>query len=172
MARTFQITEIFPELSVADNIRIAVEIAAGYRLKPWLGRAARARRSPNGSPSSWQWAASRRKRDMRVGALSHGDQRAAEIMMSLALRPRLLMLDEPTAGMGDQETYDIARLVRRLHRKEGLTIMLIEHDMRVVFNLAERIMVLAEGRVLAEGTPQEIASSDKVQAAYLGKAAS
>ena len=88
---------------------------------------------------------------MRVGALSHGDQRAAEIMMSLALRPRLLMLDEPTAGMGDQETYDIARLIRRLHRQEGLTIMLIEHDMRVVFNLADRIMVLAEGRVLAEG---------------------
>ena len=98
-------------------------------------------------------------------------ERAAEIMMSLALRPRLLMLDEPTAGMGDQETYDIARLIRRLHRQEGLTIMLIEHDMRVVFNLADRIMVLAEGRVLAEGAPQEIADSDKVQAAYLGKAA-
>ena len=108
---------------------------------------------------------------VRAGALSHGDQRAAEIMMSLALRPRLLMLDEPTAGMGDQETYDIARLIRRLHRQERLTIMLIEHDMRVVFNLADRIMVLAEGRVLAEGTPQEIADSDKVQAAYLGKAA-
>ena len=111
------------------------------------------------------------KRDVRAGALSHGDQRAAEIMMSLALRPRLLMLDEPTAGMGDQETYDIARLIRRLHRQEGLTIMLIEHDMRVVFNLADRIMVLAEGRVLAEGAPQEIALSEKVQAAYLGKAA-
>ncbi len=111
------------------------------------------------------------KRDVRAGALTHGDQRAAEIMMSLALRPRLLMLDEPTAGMGDQETYDIARLIRRLHRQEGLTIMLIEHDMRVVFNLADRIMVLAEGRVLAEGAPQEIALSEKVQAAYLGKAA-
>ena len=111
------------------------------------------------------------KSQMRAGALSHGDQRAAEIMMSLALRPRLLMLDEPTAGMGDQETYDIARLIRRLHRREGLTIMLIEHDMRVVFNLADRIMVLAEGRVLAEGAPQEIADSEKVQAAYLGKAA-
>jgi branched-chain amino acid transport system ATP-binding protein len=92
-------------------------------------------------------------------------------MMSLALRPRLLMLDEPTAGMGDQETYDIARLIRRLHREEKLTIMLIEHDMRVVFNLADRIMVLAEGRVLAEGAPQEIADSEAVQAAYLGKAA-
>ena len=73
--------------------------------------------------------------------------------MSLALRPRLLLLDEPTAGMGDQETYDIARLIRRLHRTEGLSILLIEHDMRVVFNLADRIMVLAEGTVLAEGSP-------------------
>jgi branched-chain amino acid transport system ATP-binding protein len=92
-------------------------------------------------------------------------------MMALALRPRLLMLDEPTAGMGDQETYDIARLIRRLHKNERLTIMLIEHDMRVVFNLADRIMVLAEGQVLAEGTPDEIAASEAVQTAYLGEAA-
>ena len=170
MARTFQITEVFPELSVADNIRVAVEIAAGYRLTPWLGRAARAGVEARVS-ELLRMGGLADKGGGRVGALSHGDQRAAEIMMSLALRPRLLMLDEPTAGMGDQETYEIARLVRRLHRQAGLTIMLIEHDMRVVFNLADRIMVLAEGRVLAEGTPQEIAESDKVQAAYLGKAA-
>jgi branched-chain amino acid transport system ATP-binding protein len=170
MARTFQITEIFPELSVADNIRVAVEIAAGYRLKPWLGRAARACVEARVSELLGLGGLTDRK-EVRAGALPHGDQRAAEIMMSLALRPRLLMLDEPTAGMGDRETYEVARLIRRLHRREGLTIMLIEHDMRVVFNLADRIMVLAEGRVLAEGTPQEIAESDKVQAAYLGKAA-
>src|SRR5208337_3280602 len=170
MARTFQITEIFPELSVAENIRVAVEIAAGYRLKPWLGRAARAGVAKRVA-ELLAMGGLLEKRNMRVGALSHGDQRAAEIMMSLALGPRLLMLDEPTAGMGDQETYDMAKLVRRLHRQGGLTIMLIEHDMRVVFNLADRIMVLAEGRVLAEGTPQEIAESDKVQAAYLGKVA-
>jgi branched-chain amino acid transport system ATP-binding protein len=170
MARTFQITEIFPELSVADNIRIAVEIAAGYRLKPWLGRAAREGVKTRVAELMGLGGLAE-KSDFRAGALPHGDQRAVEIMMSLALKPRLLMLDEPTAGMGDQETYDIARLVRRLHRQEGLTIMLIEHDMRVVFNLADRIMVLAEGKVLGEGTPQEIAESDKVQAAYLGKAA-
>ncbi|HXZ16502.1 MAG TPA: ABC transporter ATP-binding protein [Roseiarcus sp.] len=171
MARTFQVTEVFPELSVADNVRIAAEIAGGYRLRPWLGRAARAAVEER-VLKLLEMSGLTEKSDMLVGALPHGDQRAAEILMSLALRPRLLMLDEPTAGMGDQETYDIARLVRRLHRKEGLTIMLIEHDMRVVFNLADRIVVLAEGRVLAEGTPQEIAASDKVQAAYLGKAAS
>ncbi len=170
MARTFQVTEIFPELPVAENIRVAVEIAAGYRLKPWLGATARSVVAARVDELLDMGGLSG-KRDVRAGALSHGDQRAAEIMMSLALRPRLLMLDEPTAGMGDQETYDIARLIRRLHREERLTIMLIEHDMRVVFNLADRIMVLAEGRVLAEGAPQEIADSDRVQAAYLGKAA-
>jgi branched-chain amino acid transport system ATP-binding protein len=169
MARTFQITEIFPDLSVADNVRVAVEIAAGYRLRPWLAGEARATVASR-VDELLDMGGLADKGDVRAGALSHGDQRAAEIMMSLALRPRLLMLDEPTAGMGDQETYDIARLIRRLHREEGLTIMLIEHDMRVIFNLADRIMVLAEGRVLAEGAPQEIADSDKVQAAYLGKA--
>ena len=105
-----------------------------------------------------------------MGELSHGDQRATEIMMALALRPRLLLLDEPTAGMGDQETYHVTELIRRLHRDRGLSIVLIEHDMRVVFHLADRIMVLAEGELLAEGTPAEIASNETVQAAYLGKA--
>ena len=171
MARTFQITEIFPELSVADNIRVAGRDRG--RLPPQaLARRQGAGASVEARVSELlSMGGLADKRDVRAGALTHGDQRAAEIMMSLALRPRLLMLDEPTAGMGDQETYDIARLIRRLHRQEGLTIMLIEHDMRVVFNLADRIMVLAEGRVLAEGAPQEIALSEKVQAAYLGKAA-
>jgi branched-chain amino acid transport system ATP-binding protein len=111
------------------------------------------------------------KADRLVGELAHGDQRATEIMMALALKPRLLLLDEPTAGMGDQETYDITQLIRKLHRDQKLTIVLIEHDMRVVFHLADRIMVLAEGKMLAEGTPQQIAADEAVQAAYLGKTA-
>ena len=92
-------------------------------------------------------------------------------MMALALNPRLLLLDEPTAGMGDQETFNTTRLIRQLHKDRKLTIVLIEHDMRVVFHLADRIMVLAEGGVLAEGTPQEIAANEAVQTAYLGEAA-
>jgi branched-chain amino acid transport system ATP-binding protein len=106
-----------------------------------------------------------------VGELAHGDQRAAEIAMALALEPRLLLLDEPTAGMGEQETYEIAQLIRRLHRDSKLTIVLIEHDMRVVFHLADRITVLDQGRLLAEGSPDAIAANEAVQAAYLGKAA-
>jgi branched-chain amino acid transport system ATP-binding protein len=106
-----------------------------------------------------------------VGELSHGDQRAAEIAMALSLRPHLILLDEPTAGMGDQETYEVTKLVRRLHQSGNFTIVLIEHDMRVVFHLADKISVLDRGRLLAEGTPKSIAANEAVQEAYLGKAA-
>jgi branched-chain amino acid transport system ATP-binding protein len=169
MARTFQITEIFPELSVRENVRIAQESADGFRLHMWVNRAETARVMREVDEMLAQVGLSS-KADRLVGELSHGDQRAAEIAMALALRPRLLLLDEPTAGMGEQETYQIAGLIRRLHRNSAYTIVLIEHDMRVVFNLADRITVLAEGRMLADGTPQEIAADPHVQAAYLGKA--
>ena len=170
IARTFQITEVFPELTVRENLRIPVEVAAGYRLRPWLSRDAdgeiRARVT-----ELLDMGGLADKADRLVGELAHGDQRATEIMMALALKPRLLLLDEPTAGMGDQETYDITQLIRKLHASRSSTIVLIEHDMRVVFHLADRIMVLAEGKMLAEGTPKEIAANEAVQAAYLGKAA-
>ena len=127
------------------------------------GRGAHRRSAGNGRPGRKSRPARRRAR--------HGDQRATEIMMALALKPRLLLLDEPTAGMGDQETYDITQLIRKLHHDQKLSIVLIEHDMRVVFHLADRIMVLAEGKMLADGTPREIAANEAVQAAYLGKVA-
>ena len=170
MARTFQITEIFPELTVFENIRIVTEVAAGYRLRPWLSAAEKTelRRRID---ETLALAALTGKADRLVGELAHGDQRAAEIAMALALKPHLLLLDEPTAGMGDQETYEITQLIRRLHKDSKLTIVLIEHDMRVVFHLADRITVLDQGRMLAEGTPQEIAASEAVQAAYLGETA-
>ena len=170
MARTFQITEIFPELSVRDNIRIAVEVASGYRLRPWLSRS-RATEVEARVEEIVAMGGLDRHADRIAGELSHGDQRATEIMMTLALRPKLLLLDEPTAGMGDEETVNVTRLIDRLHRDQKLTIILIEHDMRVVFHLARRIMVLAEGAVLALGTPDEIAANERVQSAYLGKAA-
>ena len=146
---------IFANLTVDENLLVPVE-----RPGPWT-----VRRVYEAFPRLAE------RRSNKGGQLSGGEQEMLSIARALILNPKLLMLDEPTAGMGDQETYDIARLIRRLHRQERLTIMLIEHDMRVVFNLADRTMVLAEGRVLAEGAPQEIADSDKVQAAYLGKAA-
>jgi branched-chain amino acid transport system ATP-binding protein len=170
MARTFQITEIFPELSVFENVRIGTEAAAGYRLRPWIGRTAAAEIHRR-VEEILKLAALDSKADRLVGELAHGDQRSAEIAMALALRPHLLLLDEPTAGMGDQETYEITQLIRRLHGDRNYTIILIEHDMRVVFHLADRISVLDQGSLLAEGTPAEIASNEAVQAAYLGQAA-
>jgi len=170
MARTFQITQIFPELTTRENIQIAAETAFGLRLRPWVSRAQRAAVQERIEESL---VASRltEQANRLVGELSHGDQRSAEIAMALALKPRILLLDEPTAGMGEQETFQVAGLIRRLHKHTGYTIMLVEHDMRVVFNLADRIMVLTEGTLLAEGTPQEISENPAVQAAYLGTAA-
>jgi len=170
IARTFQITEVFPELTVHENLRIPVEVASGFRLKPWLSREADEKvRARVGELLAMGGLADKAGR--LVGELAHGDQRATEIMMSIALNPRLLLLDEPTAGMGEQETFDIIQLIRRLHKDHKLTIVLIEHDMRVVFHLADRIMVLDQGKFLAEGKPAEIAANEAVQTAYLGKAA-
>jgi branched-chain amino acid transport system ATP-binding protein len=170
IARTFQITEIFPELTVFENVRISMEVSAGYRLRPWMsGEESRGVDRKIAETLELTGIADKSRR--LVGELSHGDQRATEIAMALALRPRLLLLDEPTAGMGEQETYDITQLVRRLHRESKYTIVLIEHDMRVIFHLADRITVLDQGRLLAEGTPQDIAANEAVQSAYLGKAA-
>jgi branched-chain amino acid transport system ATP-binding protein len=170
MARTFQITEIFPELTVFENVRIATEAADGFRLRPWIGRAEAAKVYQQ-VEATLKLVSLETKADRLVGELAHGDQRAAEIAMALALKPHLLLLDEPTAGMGDQETYHITQLIRRLHRDSNYSIVLIEHDMRVVFHLADRVCVLDQGRMLAQGTPQEIAANEAVQAAYLGNAA-
>jgi branched-chain amino acid transport system ATP-binding protein len=170
MARTFQITEIFPELTVFENVRVGAEVAGGFGLRSWMSRTERTEVSRYVAVTL-KLTGLDSKADRLVGELAHGDQRATEIAMALALRPHLLLLDEPTAGMGDQETYEITQLIRKLHRDGNLTVVLIEHDMRVVFHLADRITVLDQGNLLAEGTPKEIAANDAVQAAYLGKVA-
>jgi branched-chain amino acid transport system ATP-binding protein len=168
IARTFQITEVFPDLSVRENLRIPVEVASGMARRPWLSRGkAEAVMERVDQLLALGGLADRSER--LAGELAHGDQRAIEILMALALKPRLLLLDEPTAGMGDQETFDITELIRRLHREHALSILLVEHDMRVVFHLADRIMVMAEGTVLADGTPEQIAADERVQSAYLGQ---
>ncbi|MGA7326371.1 MAG: ABC transporter ATP-binding protein [Rhodomicrobium sp.] len=168
MARTFQITEIFPELSLYDNVRIGAEVAAGRRLRLLPGADTAVH---DAVIALLKMGGLEDKARRLVGELSHGDQRAAEILMALSLKPRLLLLDEPTAGMGGTETEYVTELIRRLHKNHGLTIVLIEHDMRVVFSLADRITVLAEGEMLADGMPVEIAANDAVQQAYLGVAA-
>ena len=171
MARTFQITEIFPELTVFENVRIGAEVAAGYRLRPWIGRAekaevhrrgrgdAQARRPRSPRPTGWS-ASSRMATSARPR--SPWRWRCDRISSCSTSRPPAWATRRP---------MQITQLVRRLHRDANFTIVLIEHDMRVVFHLADRITVLDQGRLLAEGTPKEIAANDAVQAAYLGKAA-
>jgi branched-chain amino acid transport system ATP-binding protein len=166
MARTFQITQIFPELSVRENLRIPVELAAGMRLQPWLSRDAdgelRAR-----VVDLMEMGGLTDKADRLVGELPHGDQRATEIMMSLALKPRLLLLDEPTAGMNPVEVQSVAELIRQV-AAEGHSVLLVEHNVRLVMGVCDRITVLDFGKVIAEGRPAEVAADPAVIAAYLG----
>jgi len=169
IVRTFQITEVFPDLSVYESIRVAVEAASGVNRRPWLPRAARQAldRRVMEVIEAVDLAA---KANRVVGELAHGDQRAVEVALALCMKPRLLLLDEPTAGMSDAETEHMVGLVRRLHKEHGLSILFIEHDMDIVFEIAERITVLDQGHKIAEGLPNEISANERVRAAYLGEA--
>lgn len=168
MIRTFQITEIFRDLTVYQNIEIAVETAMGLNLWPWLPRTKR-HLVHNRIDELLQMVNLGEYAGRIAGTLAHGDQRLVEIAIVLSREPRLLLLDEPTAGMGDEETWNMTSLIRQLHRERGLTMLLIEHDMGIVFDAADRITVLDNGRLLADGEPREIAENADVQAAYLGK---
>lgn len=169
IVRTFQITEILPDLSVFENIRIGVETAAGVNSKPWIGHARRAALDRR-VEELVDIVGLKGKERRVVGELAHGDQRVVEVATALSLNPRLLLLDEPTAGMGDSETEHMVELVRRLHSEQGVSILFIEHDMDIVFGIAQRITVLDQGRVLADGKPDAISQDPKVRAAYLGSA--
>jgi len=169
IVRTFQITEIMPDLSVYENIRVGVETQARVNARPWLSRAARADIVMRTEELIGIVGLSGKENRM-VGELAHGDQRVVELALALSLKPRLLLLDEPTAGMGDHETDHMVELVRRLHAEQGVTILFIEHDMNIVFGIAQRVTVLDQGNVLAEGTPEEISADPRVRAAYLGTA--
>ena len=167
MARTFQITEIFPELTVFENVRIAAEVAAGYRLRPWTNRTEAAAIHER-VEDTLKMVSLETKTDRLVGELSHGDQRAAEIAMALALKPRLLLLDEPTAGMRAEEKDSIVYLVNQAVSVLGCTMLLVEHDMKVVAGLVERVVVLDFGRMIFDGTPEQAQSDGRVIEAYLG----
>jgi branched-chain amino acid transport system ATP-binding protein len=113
----------------------------------------------------------RSKADRVAGELSHGDQRVVEVGIALSREPKLLLLDEPTAGMGDEETNHMTGLIQTLNKVQKISILFIEHDMNIVFGVADRITVLDNGTMLAEGNAKEIAANPRVQAAYLGAAA-
>ena len=165
LARSFQITNIFPRLSVYENIRCAVLWSLGYRYSFWHRVSAlpdaRAR-----SEEIVQKIGLNKRRDRPAGVLSYAEQRALEIGITIAGGAEVILLDEPTAGMSLSETRDAVELIRNVTR--GKTLVVVEHDMGVVFGLADRISVLVYGKVLASGTPDEIRGSQAVREAYLG----
>lgn len=160
IAYTFQITNIYSKLSVAENVRIAA-----------LGRAQRGERVDIEAEAAAALAAVGLdgRTEMRAGEMAYGHQRLIEVAMGLALRPSVLILDEPTQGLSDSEIDGFCALVEEISK--NTTILLIEHNMDVVMRLADRITVLNRGRILAEGTPEEISVNADVQAAYLGTGA-
>lgn len=168
--RTFQITEIFLDLTVYENIRVAVEVAMGISLRPWVNAATRAKVKAR-VEELMNIVKITDKADKIAGELSHGDQRVVEVGIALSRQPKLLLLDEPTAGMGDEETNHMTALIRSLNKEQKITMLFIEHDMNIVFGVADRITVLDNGTMLAEGNAKEIADNPRVQSAYLGQAA-
>ena len=167
VSRTFQITSIFPELSVLENVRIAVQLKAGGSFRLLGGRALLEATERQARESLGFLGLGDRAGDP-ASTLPHGDQRLLEIAMAVAQEPELLLLDEPTQGLSPEDTAATVAVIRQIARERRLTIMLVEHDMDVVFDLADRISVLHFGQIIAEGAPDEIRANAEVQRAYLG----
>ena len=166
LARSFQITSLFLDFTALDNVALAVQAHAGHSFRFWRD----ARKEPElrqPARAALERVGLGHRADVIVANLSHGEHRQLEIAMALATRPRMLLLDEPMAGMGPEESARLVTLLRELKRE--LTILLIEHDMEAVFALADRITVLVYGRVIASGAPEAIRGNAEVRKAYLGE---
>ncbi len=166
LARSFQITSIYRDFSALDNVALAAQAHAGHSFRFW--RPARADRSlTEPAVEILERIGLQERKHVLAANLSHGEQRQLEIAMALATRPRLLLLDEPVAGMGTDESLRMVEFLASLKGRK--TIVLVEHDMDAVFTLADRISVLVYGRIIATGTPVEIRANPEVRSAYLGE---
>ncbi|MDB5593056.1 MAG: transporter family protein [Hyphomicrobiales bacterium] len=166
LSRSFQITNLFPELTVAENLRLAAQVLEPVsRAFLPLRYSTRALAKTNEMLERFNIS---HRRDELAGNLSHGDQRRLEIAVCLASEPKILLLDEPTQGMSHADTADTAALVRSL--TEDVTVLLIEHDIGLVMELSDHVIVMHQGRRLAEGPPQTVRADPAVQAAYFGHA--
>ena len=166
LARSFQITSIYPEFSTLDNVALAVQAHAGHSFRFWSrARDDQSLRAP--ARAVLEEVGLKERMDALAGNLAHGEQRQLEMAMVLATRPRLLLLDEPMAGMGPDESQRMIGLLSGLKGRQ--TIVLVEHDMDAVFRLADRISVLVYGRIIATGTPEQIRANEDVRKAYLGE---
>jgi branched-chain amino acid transport system ATP-binding protein len=166
VARSFQITSLFADFTALDNVALAVQAHAGHSFHFWKGaRAEAALRAP--ALQALEAVGLAARAEARVDKLSHGEQRQLEIAVALATKPRLLLLDEPMAGLGADESARMVAMLRRL--KGDVTMLLIEHDMATVFALADRITVMVYGRVIASGDPLTVRADAAVREAYLGE---
>jgi len=168
LARTFQITHVLPRFTALENVALAVQARSGSSFRFWRPAAAEAALNGAGMEALARVGLAARAA-MRAGALSHGEKRLLEIAIALAQAPKLLLLDEPMAGAGAEETRRLVATLKGLRRR--YTIVLVEHDMQAVFALADRVSVLVEGRLIATGTPPAVRSDAAVRAAYLGETA-
>jgi branched-chain amino acid transport system ATP-binding protein len=169
VGRAFQLTNLFPGLSVMENVRLAVQAHAGAHYdmrRPWRASMDLIRRAD----AVLESVELGRRRDALASALPHGDQRKLEVAMMMALEPKIYMFDEPTAGMSADEAPVVLELIARLKTDKSKTILLVEHKMDVVRSLADRIIVLTNGRLAADGDPATVIASPIVQEAYLGLA--
>ena len=167
ISRTFQLTHLFPELSVLENVRIAAQ-ARNNRRWYFLGGSQIINASRATALEAIKKLGLGDRATIQAGMLSHGDQRLLEIAMALSQNPRLLLLDEPTQGLSIEETERAINILKDLLNSSDLTVILVEHDMEVVFRLAEKITVLHRGRVIADGSPDTVKADVSVQEAYLG----
>lgn len=169
LGRAFQLTNLFPNLTVEENVRLAVQAANGTHydmLRPWMGR----RDLITRADSILDQVALGNRRGVAATALSHGDQRKLEVALMMALEPEVFMFDEPTAGMSIDEVPVVLNLIAQLKQDRNKIILLVEHKMDVVRSLADRIIVLHNGQLVADGRPAEVIASPIVQEAYLGVA--
>jgi branched-chain amino acid transport system ATP-binding protein len=167
LSRSFQITNIFPRMTVFENLRCALLWAQGYRYSFW-NLVARQRALTEGAERILEEINLQARRDLMAGVLSYAEQRALEIGITIAGGADVIMLDEPTAGMSHSETDYTIDLIRRVTREK--TLVMVEHDMSVVFGLADKISVLVYGEIIDTGAPADVRASPKVQEAYLGAA--
>ena len=167
LARSFQITNLFFELPVRENLRLAAQFLEGGA--GLLRSVTRSRQALARVDELIEQFGLADKADELAGFLSHGEQRRLEIAVSLAARPRLLLLDEPTQGMSHADTRETEQMIRSLVREHGLTVLLVEHDVDLVMQLSDHVVVMHQGRKLAEGTPTAVRANAAVQAAYFGE---
>lgn len=170
LGRSFQITNVFPNLTVLENVRLAAQAIGRDNLKLW---AASARLTPylDRAYAAIEQAGLKGKAALSAAVLPHGDKRKLELAIILAADPKVLLLDEPTAGMASEQVPQLMDVIQGIRERGGKTIVLVEHNMNIVMRVSDRITVMHQGRVLAEGAPGDIAANAAVQTAYLGESA-